>query len=126
MAVPLSPLDNLGPEILEHIAFYTVSDESSFLGPPSDLLALCLVTLVSRAINGAISLNNNTHLYALIFRFKFDYAAPVRRLTERWPTTHCLAIELKKRFIALKRIRHKQEYHQDDLWTSYLMLAFRF
>jgi hypothetical protein len=121
-SISLSPLENLAPEIIGRIAFYVVSSESSFLGPPSDL---CALNLVSHTINDAIAFANNTYLYALIFRFKFDYAAPVRRLTEGWLTTRCLAIELKKRFTALKRIRCKEEYYQDDLWTAYLMLSFR-
>lgn len=110
-------MENLAPEILECIAFHTAT--SAFLGPPTDLVSLLCA---SRVIYNAISFSNNSHLYADIFRFKFDYEAPVRRLTARWLTTNCLALELRKRFAALKRIRRGEAQRLDDLWTAYLMM----
>ena len=62
-------------------------------------------------------------IYGLgIFRFKFDDQAPARRFSARWTTTKCLASELRKRFAALKRIRARNQYHLDDLWTAYLLM----
>lgn len=118
LAVTASPLLKLSLDDWERIAFHVVASENTFLGPPS---ALCALSLVSRQIHDAISVQGNSRLYARIFRFKFDYAAPERRLTERWLTTRCLAAETIKRFTALKRIRRRQEFNPDDLWTCYLM-----
>lgn len=110
-------VDNVPYEIWDRIAFYTVASDEAFLGPPSNI---CSLALISRSIHQQISYKTNTNLYARIFRFKFDYAAPTRRLSERWRTTGCLASELIKRFKALKRIK-STEYDTDDLWTIYLM-----
>lgn len=111
-------LNQLSLDDWERIAFYAVVSEDSFLGPPS---ALCPLSLVSRDIHDAISVQTNSRLYARIFRFKFDYAAPARRLTERWLTTRCLASELIVRFSTLKRIKSKREFRSADLWTCYIM-----
>lgn len=102
----------------ERITFYTVASNSTFLGPPS---GLCTLSLVSRHVHDAISINSNSRLFARIFRFKFDYTAPMRRLSERWLTSRCLASELVKRFTALGRIRQRSSLRHDDLWTCYLM-----
>lgn len=106
-------------EVWENIAFSAVATEDTFLGPPYTLGALALV---SRKISASISVANNTGLYARLFRFKFDDAAPTRRLSARWMTTRCLAKEFVKRFQALRRIKDCQ-YHPDDLWTVYLMFV---
>ncbi|KAF4613809.1 hypothetical protein D9613_008054 [Agrocybe pediades] len=66
-------------------------------------------------------MKSNSHLYARIFRFKFDTLASTRRLSERWRTTKCLSSELVKRITAMKRIRN-MELHLDDAWTAYLMM----
>lgn len=115
-------VDNPSCEIWERIAYYTVCGESeeAFLGPPSEI---CSLALLSRAVYHQISFENNTHLYARIFRYKFDFLAPARRLSERWRTTKCLAFELIKRCQALKRIK-ATELNADDLWTAYLMHVF--
>jgi hypothetical protein len=105
----------------ERIAFYTVASKHTFLGPPS---SLCTLSLVCRHVHDAVSINKNSRLFAEIFRFKFDYRAPVRRFSERWLTTRCLAIELVKRFTALGRIRQRSSLRHDDLWTCYLMCVF--
>ncbi|KAF8224160.1 hypothetical protein L208DRAFT_1425867 [Tricholoma matsutake] len=104
----------------ERITFYTVASNSTFLGPPS---GLCTLSLVSRHVHDAISINSNSRLFARIFRFKFDYTAPMRRLSERWLTSRCLASELVKRFTALGRIRQRSSLRHDDLWTCYLMMS---
>jgi hypothetical protein len=102
----------------ERITFYTVASKSTFLGPPS---GLCSLSLVCRHVHDAISIDNNSRLFARIFRFKFDCTAPRRRFSERWLTSRCLASELVKRFTALGRIRQRSSLRHDDLWTCYLM-----
>jgi hypothetical protein len=102
----------------ERIAFYAVVSEHTFLGPPS---GLCTLSLVSRDIHDAISVKSNSRLYAKLFRFKFDSAAPTRRLSGRWLTSRCLASELIKRFTVLQRIKLGVDFRHDDLWTCYLM-----
>ncbi|KAF9500079.1 hypothetical protein BDN71DRAFT_1486769 [Pleurotus eryngii] len=113
---PLSKFEQVAPEIIEHIALYTVAAKP--LGPPSELGILCLV---SRRLDSVLGFKNNAHVYASTFNLKFDRSALLRRFSERWRTTRCLTSELKKRFIALKRIRSMQ-YNRDDLWTAYLMM----
>ncbi|RDB25822.1 hypothetical protein Hypma_006293 [Hypsizygus marmoreus] len=104
----------------ERIAFYALASEDTFLGPPSVIHAL---SLVSRHVYNVTSVRNNSRLYARIFCFKFDYAAPARRLTERWLTSRCLAKELIARFTALGRIRRKHDIRIEDLWISYLLMS---
>ncbi|KAF4571077.1 hypothetical protein EYR36_001653 [Pleurotus pulmonarius] len=111
-----SKFELAAPEIIEHIALYAVASKP--LGPPSELTVLCLV---SRRLNSVLRFKNNAHVYASTFNLKFDRSALLRRFSERWRTTRCLTSELKKRFIALKRIRSRQ-YNRDDLWTAYLMM----
>ncbi|KAF8896693.1 hypothetical protein BD779DRAFT_1497292 [Infundibulicybe gibba] len=107
-------------DIWERIAFYLVASDGTFHGPPKEI---CRLSLVSRDVYNAINMQNNTRLYARIFRFKFDTAAIERRFSQRWLTPRCLASELVKRFVALKRIRGHREFQTDDLWTCYLMLS---
>jgi hypothetical protein len=102
----------------ERITFYTVASRSTFLGPPS---GFCSLSLVCRHVHNAISIANNSRLFAKIFNFKFDCTAPRTRFSERWLTSRCLASELVKRFIALGRIRQRSSLRHDDLWTCYLM-----
>lgn len=104
-------------ETWERIAFYLATSDGTHTGPPIGIYTLALV---SRHFHDAISIKNNSSLYGRLFRYKFDTQAPIRRLSERWLTTRCLASELIKRFSALKRIRCLQ-FEADDLWTAYLM-----
>ncbi|CAA7267463.1 unnamed protein product [Cyclocybe aegerita] len=112
--------DNIPHDIWERIAFFAnVSDEaSSFLGPPS---AISTLALLSRRVHEAVSKKSNPHLYAKIFRCKFDASAATRRFSERWLTSRCLTSELVKRFKALKRIKAGQ-FDVKDLWTAYMMI----
>lgn len=105
----------------ERIAFYMVASESTLLGPPSEL---CALSLVSHHVHDMISVKRNSRLYARIFRFKFDTAAPSRRLSDRWLTSRCLASELIKRFTTLRRVRLRCEFKHEDLWTCYLMYVY--
>ncbi|KAJ3516509.1 hypothetical protein NLJ89_g1083 [Agrocybe chaxingu] len=112
--------DSIPHDIWERIAFFAnVSDEaSSFLGPPS---AISSLALLSRRVHEAVSQKSNPHLYAKIFRYKFDVSAATRRFSERWLTSRCLTSELVKRSKALKRIKAGQ-FDVKDLWTAYLMI----
>jgi hypothetical protein len=117
MFLPQVSIEILTGDIWQRIAFYTIASQETFLGPPSDLSSLALV---SRDIYLKIYKQNLSDLLARIFRFKFSVAAIARRVSERWRTTRCLASELVKRFQALKRIK-AQELNPDDVWTCYLM-----
>lgn len=120
MSAQLSPFESLDSPVLDLIGFFVGT--SCFLGPTPDLLALIST---SRKLYGALAFTANKDLWAKIFRFKFDTAAAKRRLSDRWATSPCLAEEGRKRFAAMKRIRHGvvAEQHQlSDLWTAYIML----
>lgn len=123
----LSRLKNLPPEALQHVAYHTVCSSDTFLGPPTTLFSLLLT---SHSVNDGLTFHSAS-LYADIFHFKFDYAAPFRRLPSRWLHTPSLAAELRKRFAVLKRIRHAEQQttwnsiqiSEEDLWCCYLMLS---
>lgn len=119
-------------EVIEHIAYFLATD--SFLGPPSSLLPLLLV---NRQINSCISITTNYHLYARIFNYKFDTAAPLARLGEETLASQAFAEELKRRCVVLKRLRaridstvrarradeDKQKLSVHDvLFTSYILM----
>lgn len=112
----LSPFEKLAPQILANIGLY--AGTSSFLGPPTDLVALLSA---SHALYRVLSYTANKHLWAQVFQLKFDIEAVDRRLGERWTTSGCIAAEGRKRFAALKRIRHNV-IAEGDLWTAYLMM----
>jgi len=122
MSTELPSFDSLAPEVLGCIAFF--AGTNSFHGPPTDLLALLST---SRKLYDVLSFTKNKQLWADIFKFKFDTDAVERRLSKRWSTAECLAEEGRKRFAAMKRIRHEynavtEQHHLSDLWTAYLML----
>jgi hypothetical protein len=118
----MSSFESFAPQVLGRIAFFTGT--SSLLGPPIDLLALLST---SHTIYNVLSFTTNKQLWADIFKFKFDTEAAARRLSPRWATSECLAAEGRKRFAAMRRIKHEygavaEEHHLGDLWTAYLML----
>ncbi|KLO16536.1 hypothetical protein SCHPADRAFT_937878 [Schizopora paradoxa] len=104
----MSSLDAVPNEILEHIAFYSGTEE--LLGPPS---SLPILLTLSRKINGALSTATTPHLYARIFAAKFDLAAPLRRLGPSALTASALMGELRSRCIVLKRIRAAKDCLED-------------
>ena len=104
-------LDALPPDVLEIIGFYTATH--SVIGPPSGLLPL--LTL-SRSVYATLNRKANPHIYARIFKYKFDYSAPLRRLgklntekdvsfNSRDFTAQIYAKELVRRFRVLQYIR---------------------
>ena len=111
-SMPLSRFERFAPEILERIAFHSGADHNFVPGPPTHLVPLLCT---SRTIHDVLSFRRNSHLYADLFRVKFDYDAPTRRLGKHWLTTPCLSSELRKRFAALKRIKRREFGHVDDL-----------
>ena len=128
----MASLLSIPQEIIEHIAYFIATD--SFLGPPSSLLPLLLV---NRQINSWTSIVTNHHLYARIFAFKFDTAAPLARLDQETLVSKAFAEELKRRCIVLKRLRaridsttHARHSNQDNLklsihdvlFTSYILM----
>jgi hypothetical protein len=117
-----SPLESLAPELLCRIASHLVLDESSYIGPPSAVLAF---VSTSRLIHHAVSLSTNAQFLSYVFAFKFDQAAPLRRLGPRRVNAVNYASELHKRFKVMSRIRRGsivQEHLHEDLWTTLLML----
>jgi hypothetical protein len=128
----MASLLSIPQEIIEHIAYFVATD--SFLGPPSSLLPLLLV---NRQINSWTSIVTNHHLYARIFTYKFDTAAPLARLGEETLVSQAFAEELKRRCIVLKRLRaridsttHARHANEDNLklsihdvlFTSYILM----
>jgi hypothetical protein len=114
----LSSFERLVPDVLENIALFTVSE--LLLGPPTEIVSLLQT---SRTCYHLLSFENNAQLFANIFRAKFDCAAPARRLGPRWMSSPSLASELRKRFMALKRIKIRDTSCADDLWTAYLLMS---
>jgi len=110
----------LTKDIWERIAFYTLATESTFLGPPSGLTSLLLIC---NETYQALSFHTNTRLYALLFDFKFDTAAPIRRMSRTLLHSHSIAAEFKKRMGVLRRVTdHKiEKLSVEDIWTCYLM-----
>ncbi|KAF9484156.1 hypothetical protein BDN70DRAFT_826067 [Pholiota conissans] len=102
---PLSTSLNTVPqEVLEHIAYFTGTDD--FLGPPSSIIPLLLT---NRHIHTNLSIVANHHLYARIFADKFDTAAPLARFGEDRLTAPALAGELRRRCMVLHRLRTRTD-----------------
>ncbi|SNX81559.1 uncharacterized protein MEPE_00264 [Melanopsichium pennsylvanicum] len=149
---------SLPPEILDSIASYAAISDTTFASsstsapcsflydasirtskvvtPPTDLHAL---QLVCKRLHSLLSMQSNPRLYARVFRSKFDTAAIGRRFGKSTLTSHCLANELRRRCILLKRMRRcvvDAALRLDDgavldesdnsitemLWLAYLMM----
>jgi hypothetical protein len=111
-----SYLETAPRDILHHIAFLLAS--SSVLEPPHHLLHLLLT---SSTIHRSLSVHNCPHLYASIFRTKFDLVAKVHRSL----TDSALAAELLLRCRVLRRARCRDLSFQDsrqDLLAALRML----
>ena len=119
-------------EIFENIAYFAATD--TFLGPPASLLSLLLA---NREINSSLSITTNHHLYARIFGYKFDTAAPLARIGQDRLPSQAFAEELKRRCVVLKRLRARtdsttrarhvgKDKHiytvHDVLFTSYILM----
>lgn len=112
-------LQSVPQDVLQYIALLTTS--SRVLSPPSDLVPLLLT---SRSMYQCLSLQACPHLYASIFRAKFDLAAARRRFHYSELTDSCLAGELVQRCRVLQRIRRRDittERSRQDLWTIWYL-----
>lgn len=91
------------------------------LGPPSQLPPLLLTC---RHVYNSLCFQNAPHLYARIFRCKFDTRAALRRMGPRAMRSKNLALQLKKVSRTLMRIRKgdiRSPHLEDDLWTAFIM-----
>ena len=109
--------ENLPGHVWERIAFYSMTGPEQFLGPPTNLTALALV---SRSIYDKVAFKFNPTLYAKIFVAKFDVSAIHRRFSDRWRTARCFAWELQRRSEALVRLKHGRHI-PSDLWVCLIM-----
>ena len=101
MALPkASPFSALPPDILDHITFSLALADPS--GPPCPVLPLLCT---SSHVNYHLSVANNAHLYARIFRAKFDYRAPARRMCQEASYASALAFQLVHYSRTLHNIR---------------------
>ncbi|TBU21907.1 hypothetical protein BD311DRAFT_869690 [Dichomitus squalens] len=116
MASPISPLDVLPSDVLDHIAFYVAVAEPR--GPPCPLLPL--LTTSSR-IHYHLSIANNSHLYARIFRANFDHHAPARRFCEEATYSSALASQLVHYSRALFHIK-QADIHSPTLLNDFYRL----
>ena len=123
----LSSLESAPREVIEEIAFCVAL--VSFLGPPTSLSAFLRL---SKTIYKAVNRNDNPHLYARIFRSKFDIHAVPRRFGNDFALTSEQAHEFVRRCEGLKRIRNnaypRYLYGDDgdgglriDMWMAYIM-----
>jgi hypothetical protein len=129
------PFEKLPTEIFEEIAFQVTTH--SKVGPPVGLVSLLRL---SRSIHALLDFKRNPDFYARLFRFKFNMSAAIRRFKysrvetdrQRLQSSN-LAMELKRRFKGMKRMRRaaraqsivktcSDEECRDDLWMAYLML----
>ncbi|KAJ7607342.1 hypothetical protein FB45DRAFT_1067902 [Roridomyces roridus] len=103
------PLEHTPLDVLQHIALITVSDT------PSDLSRL-LAT--SRSLYNSLNIRSNPHLYAAIFKLKYNPAPSI--------TASALAAELVHRCRALRRVRRLDMSLpglRQDLWTLLFYVA---
>ena len=117
MTIQRPPFLRLPPNVLEDITLYAVDTQ---LGPPREILTLILTC---RAIHN--QLLDCSHLYARVFRCKFDYAAARRRLGEAAVYTPNLARQLKAHCITLAALRSGDVHGPNlltTLWGAFLMM----
>ena len=118
MAVPSSPLCVLPPDVLEHIAFLlAIADPVGAPCPLVSLLCTC------SHVHDHLSFSRNVHLYARIFRAKFDHRAPARRLCEEATYASALAAQLVHYSRALTNIRRGDIYSPSLLSDFYRLFT---
>ena len=113
--------ETLPGNVLQTIAFFNVT--SATFGPPHGLLRLFLI---SRTVWDALRPDVNPVLFADLFKFYFDLAAPRRKFRSSGLNAFCLSAEMIQRVRVLHRIRDQnysdQEQIRNNLWTAYIML----
>lgn len=116
-----SYLEAIPCDILQHIAFLTTTESYPSSAIPHNILTLLLT---SSTLYHALCMNNCPHLYANIFRTRFDVRAASRRFKFQI-TDSALAGELVLRCKMLRRVRYRNllpsELRQ-DLWTAFCMI----
>ena len=111
----------LPPEILEDIAFWATTEDTS-IAPLSNLIPLLSL---NRETNKFLSFDSNHPLYARIYVAKFDIKTTARRLGKQRLTAYGLAVELKKRCTHLRAIRtlsSELELIEPAVWTAFVMM----
>ncbi|KAH7886386.1 hypothetical protein F5I97DRAFT_1879916 [Phlebopus sp. FC_14] len=106
-------------EILENLALELLDD---FFTPPSALVPLLLTC---KHIHTSLGIRDNCHLYARIFRTRFDETAPLRRLGDYGSSAPGLASQLIAYCYVLKTIRTGDIHAQDVLptfWSCFSMM----
>jgi hypothetical protein len=101
-------------DILQHIAYFTSLD--STIQPPVDLLHLLLTC---KTIYRSLAVKSCPHLYAKIFRTRFD-----TEVENGYPDSR-LAGELVQRYRLLQRVRRGDTLVlrlQSDLWAALRMV----
>ena len=105
----------LPPDVLDLIALHLALADQ--LGPPAHLVPLlCAHSL----FNNNLSITRNSHLYARIFRAKFDHAAAHRRFPDDAAYSHVLASQLVRNCQTLQRIR-RRAIIVDDLYRAFVL-----
>ncbi|KAJ7938459.1 hypothetical protein B0H13DRAFT_1943131 [Mycena leptocephala] len=102
-------------DVLQHIALVGASPGSA---PPVDL---CCLLATCRMIYDGLNIHSNPHLYAAIFKLKYEVATACSQHTDS-----SLASELVHRCRALRRCRHLDMSLQglrQDLWTLLRMVV---
>ncbi|KAI0800011.1 hypothetical protein C8Q74DRAFT_1192861 [Fomes fomentarius] len=113
-----SSFSTLPLEVLEHIAYHLALVDLH--GPPTHLLSLLCT---SKSIYHALSIQRSPHLYARIFRAKFDCSAVAPRFTQQATYAPVLANQLVRYCLALKNIRRGDIYSPSLLKTFYRAFA---
>lgn len=101
---PTPSLENIPRDVLTQIIIHTVSLSSS-TPTPRELTTVYSLLLTCRNVEQQLSLRNNPHLYADIFRLMFDVEAVGRRMGPSAITASALASELRPRIEALRRLK---------------------
>lgn len=111
--LPLPVLENIGLEV----------SVVNPLGPPTDLVSLLLTC---KHVHSFLGFPHNRHLYARIFRAKFDYRAAFRRFGARATYTANLANQLRIYCQCLTHIRRgdiMSNHTPRFLWAAFLMMV---
>lgn len=111
-------LEAVPSDVLQHIAYFTSSD--FVLGPPRDLLALMLT---SSCFYNGLNVHASPHLYARLFRARFDFSNACCPWRTGLPDS-IIARHFIQRFRALRRAKKKNISNVllcEDLWAALWM-----
>lgn len=114
-----SYLERIPRDILQNIAYLGAT--MSPLQPPKDLLHLLLS---SSSVYASLCIRNSPHLYASIFRTKFDMDAILHKIGGALTDSY-LAGELVSRYRVLRRVQQNNFSStrlREDLWSAINMV----